>query len=305
MTEKKLRIGFIPLCDATALLVAVDKGFAAAEGLDVELVREFFQALVNHAGITLHIDCLRGINARVVQGGTICAGDRVVRLAAGGQAHHRLRHGDARDRNGPHEIERIELRLAGERRAFDLHQHVDRHTFRMHRQARQGRDQAGAVLGALARPLVRDKGMSVKDLIEFLLLSRQNLTAVLDRLESAGQLCLRYSSGTCHNGSVRDVAIVGIHNTRQAKVLEGHDSRSITLEAALGAIADAGLHPRDIDGVVPYFPGGGIAEDFIANLGLPDLTNRASAFIYGCWQDAKHIADHIVIQRNYDAYTRA
>jgi NitT/TauT family transport system ATP-binding protein len=40
MTEKKLRIGFIPLCDATALLVAVDKGFAAAEGLDIELVRE-------------------------------------------------------------------------------------------------------------------------------------------------------------------------------------------------------------------------------------------------------------------------
>jgi NitT/TauT family transport system ATP-binding protein len=36
----KLRIGFIPLADATALLVAVDKGFAAAEGLDVELVRE-------------------------------------------------------------------------------------------------------------------------------------------------------------------------------------------------------------------------------------------------------------------------
>ena len=36
----RLRIGFIPLADATALLVAVDKGFAAAEGLDVELVRE-------------------------------------------------------------------------------------------------------------------------------------------------------------------------------------------------------------------------------------------------------------------------
>jgi ABC-type nitrate/sulfonate/bicarbonate transport system substrate-binding protein len=36
----KLRIGFIPLADATALLIAVDKGFAAAEGLDVELVRE-------------------------------------------------------------------------------------------------------------------------------------------------------------------------------------------------------------------------------------------------------------------------
>ena len=37
---KKLRIGFIPLVDATVLLVAVDQGFAAAEGLAVELVRE-------------------------------------------------------------------------------------------------------------------------------------------------------------------------------------------------------------------------------------------------------------------------
>lgn len=35
-----LRIGFIPLVDAAALIVAVDKGFAAAEGLDIELVRE-------------------------------------------------------------------------------------------------------------------------------------------------------------------------------------------------------------------------------------------------------------------------
>ena len=38
--SEHLRIGFIPLCDATALIVAVDKGFTAAEGLDVELVRE-------------------------------------------------------------------------------------------------------------------------------------------------------------------------------------------------------------------------------------------------------------------------
>ena len=35
-----LRIGFIPLVDAAALIVAVDKGFAAGEGLDVALVRE-------------------------------------------------------------------------------------------------------------------------------------------------------------------------------------------------------------------------------------------------------------------------
>ena len=43
--------------------------------------------------------------------------------------------------------------------------------------------QQWAVLGALARPLVRDSGMTVKELIEFLEVSRQNLTAVLDRLE--------------------------------------------------------------------------------------------------------------------------
>ena len=35
-----LCIGFIPLCDAAALIVAVDKGFARDEGLDVTLVRE-------------------------------------------------------------------------------------------------------------------------------------------------------------------------------------------------------------------------------------------------------------------------
>ena len=40
MTGHPLRIGFIPLVDASALIVAVDKGFTAAEGLDVTLVRE-------------------------------------------------------------------------------------------------------------------------------------------------------------------------------------------------------------------------------------------------------------------------
>jgi ABC-type nitrate/sulfonate/bicarbonate transport system substrate-binding protein len=38
--SRTLRIGFIPLVDAAALIVAADKGFCAAEGLEVELVRE-------------------------------------------------------------------------------------------------------------------------------------------------------------------------------------------------------------------------------------------------------------------------
>lgn len=36
----RLRIGYIPLVDAAALIIAVDKGFAAAAGLDIDLVRE-------------------------------------------------------------------------------------------------------------------------------------------------------------------------------------------------------------------------------------------------------------------------
>ena len=40
MSRAKLRIGFIPLADAAALIVAADRGFAADEGLDIELVRE-------------------------------------------------------------------------------------------------------------------------------------------------------------------------------------------------------------------------------------------------------------------------
>ncbi len=46
--------------------------------------------------------------------------------------------------------------------------------------------QQWAVLGALSRPAVHYQGMTVKDLITFLMVSRQNLTAVLDRLEGAG-----------------------------------------------------------------------------------------------------------------------
>jgi len=52
---------------------------------------------------------------------------------------------------------------------------------------------------------------------------------------------------------------------------------ALQLEASLAAIDDAGISPRDIDGVVPYFPGGGIAEDFVANLGLTDL--KLSVFV--------------------------
>lgn len=49
---------------------------------DVDLVREFFQALVNHAGITLHIDVLRGVNAHHQAEAVFKAFARALRMAA-------------------------------------------------------------------------------------------------------------------------------------------------------------------------------------------------------------------------------
>ncbi|SAK68432.1 flavin-containing monooxygenase FMO [Caballeronia glebae] len=43
-------------------------------------------------------------------------------------------------------------------------------------------------------------------------------------------------------------------------------------------------------------------EPGIYFLGLPWLSRRGSAFIWGVWHDAKHVADHIVTQRKYLAY---
>ena len=45
----------------------------------------------------------------------------------------------------------------------------------------------------------------------------------------------------------------------------------LQIESSLKAIADAGLSPRDIDGVIPIGIVSGIAEDFIDNFGIRDL----------------------------------
>jgi acetyl-CoA acetyltransferase len=51
----------------------------------------------------------------------------------------------------------------------------------------------------------------------------------------------------------------------------------LQLEASLKAIADAGLTPKEIDGIIPIGIVSGTADDFIDNFGLPDL--RFSALI--------------------------
>lgn len=54
----------------------------------------------------------------------------------------------------------------------------------------------------------------------------------------------------------------------------------------------------------PFHKRGISAESGIYFLGLPNLVNRASSFIYGVWHDAKYIADHIVMQNGYMSYEK-
>ncbi len=56
---------------------------------------------------------------------------------------------------------------------------------------------------------------------------------------------------------------------------------------------------------MPVHKRGISAESGIYFLGLPNLVNRASSFIYGVWHDAKYIADHIVIQNGYRCYEKS
>jgi acetyl-CoA acetyltransferase len=51
----------------------------------------------------------------------------------------------------------------------------------------------------------------------------------------------------------------------------------LQIEASLKAIADAGLTPKEIDGIIPIGIVSGTADDFIDNFGIPDL--RFSALI--------------------------
>ncbi|WP_028601507.1 thiolase C-terminal domain-containing protein [Ottowia thiooxydans] len=72
------------------------------------------------------------------------------------------------------------------------------------------------------------------------------------------------------------VAVSGVGETEYSRS-SGRSALMLQLEASLSAIEDAGLTPKDIDGIIPLSAGTSIAEDFIANFGIPDL--RFSAII--------------------------
>jgi acetyl-CoA acetyltransferase len=69
-------------------------------------------------------------------------------------------------------------------------------------------------------------------------------------------------------------AITGIGETIYSKV-SGRSSFIHQIDASLRAIADAGLTPRDIDGIIPIGLTGAPAEAFVTEFGIPDLRYSA------------------------------
>jgi acetyl-CoA acetyltransferase len=69
------------------------------------------------------------------------------------------------------------------------------------------------------------------------------------------------------NHPYRNVAIAAVFNTPQARVLEGHDSSTITLAAALGVLTESGMPAKELDGVL-----GPLAPELIYTLGIGPAT---------------------------------
>lgn len=63
------------------LIWNVELPTAKIGAFDTELVREFFQALSTHGGITLHVDCLHGINSHHIAEATFKSVARALRQA--------------------------------------------------------------------------------------------------------------------------------------------------------------------------------------------------------------------------------
>lgn len=86
-----------------------------------------------------------------------------------------------------------------------------------------------------------------------------------------------------------DVAIAGVYNTPQARVLEGHDNFSITLDATRGVLAATGVDVTEIDGVFST-----VAGNLIYTLGIgPVWNSHASGAISAVLQAASLIASGI------------
>src|SRR5690606_16125592 len=64
--------------------------------------------------------------------------------------------------------------------------------------------------------------------------------------------------------------ITGVGDTRYSRQ-SGKSITTLQMEASLAAVRDAGLDPKDIDGIIAYGSMAVVAEDFITSFGIPDL----------------------------------
>ena len=91
--------------------------------------------------------------------------------------------------------------------------------------------------------------------------------------QAAGERTAESAAGLAYRGPVTlsdRCAIVGVGAT---PITRGTDATTLELhlEASLAALADAGLTPADVDGILPSAVAGRHAEEFVMNLGLRDL----------------------------------
>ena len=107
--------------------------------------------------------------------------------------------------------------------------------------------------------------------------------------------------------------IVGIGETKYTRGSgSGLSLVGLQLQAAVHAIADAGLSNRQIDGLMP-FPGLGTAEEFAANLGIENLSYAATINMGGAAPVASlqsaamavssGVADYVLILGGWNAYS--
>lgn len=75
-------------------------------------------------------------------------------------------------------------------------------------------------------------------------------------------------------------AITGVGETAYSR-MSGKSVPALQLEASLQAIEDAGLSPKDIDGIIPYSNSPVVAEDFVTNFGIADLRYSATTPLGG------------------------
>jgi acetyl-CoA acetyltransferase len=101
----------------------------------------------------------------------------------------------------------------------------------------------------------------------------------------------------------RDAAIVGVYATRQAKG-QGRPLMSLLMEAINGALGDAGLSMKNVDGYIAYgFPGGNgmgmddgnLAYQFGRPMRLTAQTTGAHAVVLAAAAISKGLADVVII----------